>query len=280
MALAYGGLTDDQIAAAYGADGLYRSGSFGQGVTVGLYELEPFSTADLSTFDTCYFGGAAAPSHVARVQVRNVDGGAAYQQGSGEAALDVEDVAALAPQANVDVYEGPPTINGFFDTYSAMVNDDKAKVISSSWGLCESVLSGLVPGILGAENVLFEQAAAQGQSILAASGDSGDDECADQSPVPTSPVMSVGDTAGQPFVTAVGGTTITDASQPPTEHVWNDGDTGGAGNGGISDVWPMPSWQRDATVPGIADPTTIAAGERYGSTTFCASARRRLGPLP
>ena len=74
----------------------------------------------------------------------------------------------------------------------------------------------------------------------------------------------------------VGGTTITDATQPVREHVWNDGGEGGAGGGGISQSFAMPSWQREATVPGIALPggadyTNAASVEqRFGYPTgFC-----------
>ena len=76
---------------------------------------------------------------------------------------------------------------------------------------------------------------------------------------------------------AVGGTTITDAAtQPAQEHVWNDGPEGGGGGGGISQSWAMPSWQRDASVPGIALPgsadyTNAASVEQRAGypTGFC-----------
>ena len=90
--------------------------------------------------------------------------------------------------------------------------------------------------------------------------------------------MSVDDPSSQPYVVSVGGTTITDASEPPVEQVWNDGGTGGAGGGGISESWTMPTWQRAATVPGIdlpgsADYTNANAVEKaFGyPTNFCQS---------
>jgi subtilase family serine protease len=55
-ALSSGGLTDDQIAHAYGAFGLYGSGDTGAGQHIALYELEPFARSDIRVFDTCYFG--------------------------------------------------------------------------------------------------------------------------------------------------------------------------------------------------------------------------------
>ena len=55
-----GGLTDDQIANAYGAFGLYRSGDFGSGQHVAVYELQPFLATDIENFDSCYFGATEA----------------------------------------------------------------------------------------------------------------------------------------------------------------------------------------------------------------------------
>ncbi len=62
------------------------------------------------------------------------------------------------------------TGSGAYDTYSRIISDDAAQVISTSWGLCEA-LEGSVPASV--ENVLFEEAAVQGQSLLASSGDDG-----------------------------------------------------------------------------------------------------------
>ncbi len=66
------------------------------------------------------------------------------------------------------------------------------------------------------------------------------------------PDLSVLDPASQPYVTSVGGTTVTDASQPPQETVWNNGNSGGAGGGGISATWAMPPWQDSVAVPQAA----------------------------
>ena len=91
----FGGLTDDQIANAYGAFGLYGAGDTGSGQHIAIFELEPFATTDLQTFDTCYFGATQATSMLSRVHVVNVDGGQPAGPGSGEAILDVQDVSAL-----------------------------------------------------------------------------------------------------------------------------------------------------------------------------------------
>jgi hypothetical protein len=280
------GLTDDQIAHAYGAFGLYDSGDLGQGEHIALYELEPFLYSDVRTFDTCYFGAAQAASMIGRLSVIPIEGGQPTGPGSGEANLDVEDLSAMAPDATIDVYEGPsPGADGVIydpvDEYAAIVNADRDQVISTSWGLCEQAIQSGQPGLQQAENLLFEQAAAQGQSVFAAAGDNGSDDCDTFETTTVAPgqnPVSVDDPGSQPYVVSVGGTTITDASEPPIEHVWNDGGIGGAGGGGISESWTMPAWQRASDVPGIplpgsADYTSANAVERASGypTNFCQS---------
>jgi len=266
-ATGFGGLTDDQIAHAYGAFGLYGSGDFGAGQHIAIYELEPFARSDVKTFDTCFFGTKAAARMLSRLHVYSVDGGQPAGSGSGEAILDVEDVSAIAPGANIDVYVGVSpgsdgTIYDPVDGYAAIIDADADQVISTSWGLCEQAIQAGQPGLQAAENLLFEQAAAQGQSVFAAAGDNGSDDCntfETSTPVAGQNPLSVDDPGSQPYVVSVGGTTIDDAAtQPPTEHVWNDGADGGGGGGGISQSWAMPSWQQASTVPGIAQPGSAA----------------------
>ncbi len=256
------GLTDEEIAHAYGASGLYGAGDLGAGQHVAIYEAEPFSMSDVKTFDTCYFGATEAAAMLKRLRVIAVDGGQPAGSGSGESIMDVEDVSALAPEANIDVYESPnPGTNADdydpIDPYVAIVDADQDQEASTSWGLCEQAIQQGQPGLQEAENLLFEQAAAQGQSFFSAAGDNGSDDCntnETSTPISGQNPLSVDDPGSQPYVVSVGGTTIDGATQPPTEQVWNDGPSGGAGGGGISESWTMPTWQRESTVPGIAMP--------------------------
>jgi hypothetical protein len=277
-----GGLTDDQIANAYGAFGLYAAGDTGAGVHIGIYEQEPFLTSDIQHFDSCYFGAAGATSMIARLNVVPIEGGSTVGPGEGEASLDVEDVSAMAPGANIDVYDAPESLAGELSEITAMVDEDRDQIITSSWGEpCEQEAEDGEPGVQQAESYLFQQAAAQGQTFMNAAGDTGSDACEEvhrevnvqggQAPVSTTELAS------QPYVLGVGGTTITDAAtQPAQEHVWNDGPEGGAGGGGISQSWAMPSWQRDSTVPGIALPgsadysNAASVEQRFGYPSgFC-----------
>lgn len=217
------GFTTSQIAARYHLNDLYAAGIQGSGVTVGVYELEPFSSSDVAAFRSCFH----ARSSVSTV---SVDGGAGSGPGSGEAAMDIEDVIGLAPRANIRVYEGPATGSGAYDTYARIVSDNLAKVVTTSWGLCEADQSS---GTAAAESTLFQEAAVQGQTILASTGDLGSNDCSDQR-------RSVDDPASQPWVTAVGASSIQSAG----ETVWNNGY--GATGGGASSVWARPVYQATA----------------------------------
>jgi hypothetical protein len=250
------GWTFNQLANAYGVTGLYDHAALGQGETVAVFELEPFARSDITTFDTCYFGAAQAAQMLRRVSVVPVNGGMPQGPGSGEASLDVEDISALAPHATINVYEAPSSDIGTAyatnDIYNAMVNADTANVMSTSWGLCEPAYEIASPGSQEVENEIFEEAAAQGQSVFAAAGDAGSNDCA-IGDTPTSPPVSVDDPASQPFVVGVGGTALNSVTQPPSEQVWNLGPRGGSGGGGISTTWPSTGWQAHSGVPGVSN---------------------------
>ncbi len=232
-----GGFTSDQIAAAYGFSGLYQSGDEGAGQTVAILELEPYELSDIQAFGAC-FG--------VNPQIGNtlVDNGAGTGPGQGEAALDIENVIGLAPQARIAVYEGPNSGNGPYDTMSAIVNQHIAQVVTTSWGQCEQLEGFTGADQASAENILFQEAAAEGMSIVAASGDSGSEDC-----FPSPPTLQVDDPASQPFVTGVGGTSLKanmTTGARLSESVWNDGTTVGASGGGVSSFWPMPGYQAQA----------------------------------
>jgi hypothetical protein len=266
--------TPDVLATAYGFSPLYLAGDQGAGQTIALYEQQPYQPSDIATFQACM--GTSAP-----VSAVDVDGGPGPYQppaaggggGDGESALDIEVVTGLAPKANVLVYQGPPTATAPVDILTAIISQNRAKVISSSWGACEASTPGAQ---IAAENTLLQEAAAQGQSFFISSGDSGSEQCSQLGHGDTS--LSVLDPAGQPFATGVGGTTLYSgdgdayAGGTPTESVWNDGPTGngrGSGSGGgLSKQWPMPAYQ--ATASGsLGVISGSSSGAPCGAPTFC-----------
>ena len=90
-----------------------------------------------------------------------------------ESDLDLEWSSAMAPGADIYfVYTGNSTNNGgAFDSVTYAVDQDTAPIVSLSYGACEPDLGGF------SLESTFQQAAAQGQTIINASGDSGSTAC-------------------------------------------------------------------------------------------------------
>ncbi len=162
-------------------------------------------------------------------------------------ALVVEVILSQAPNlAKLIVYEAPNTTQGYNDEFARMVKD-RTPVISVSWGDCEKNMGQQE---VNQENQFFQQAAAQGQTILVAAGDSGSSSCFQLQGGSYDTSLNADDPAAQPYVTSVGGTNLTLKSDNSyqSETVWNGGILGGAGGGGLSQFWKQPSWQ---TGPGV-----------------------------
>ena len=180
-----------------------------------------------------------------------VDGGAGSGAGSGEAALDIEMLAGLAPQASIDVYQSPNTNTGFYDIFKKFAVSDTNRVLSVSWGSCEA---NTVLASVKAQESVFEQANAQGQTIFAAAGDEGSTSCFRPSTGKTNPKVSALTPASAPFVVGVGGTSFRGTGASQQEIVWNDSNSAlgvGAGGGGVSSIWCMPGYQHQTRIPGI-----------------------------
>ncbi len=248
-----GAYTANQIASAYSMPAVYAEARLGAGIKVAIFELEPFAPSDIQSYQSCYGTHAA-------VSVTSVDGGPGTGAGTGESALDVEQVIGLAPDASVHVYQGPSFLNATaaeaLDVYRRIADDDTAAVVSTSWGLCEANIDS---GFANAESTVFQQMAAQGQSVFAASGDAGSEDCF-VAPNNLDTSLRVDDPGSQPYVTSAGGTTLASLGPPPSETVWNScqgasgqgcadqGSPFGAGGGGVSSYWRMPSWEQG---PGV-----------------------------
>jgi hypothetical protein len=232
-----GGYTVQQQAALYGLNTAWAAGDTGVGQTIGVYELSSFDTSDVGTYLSCY---ALDPT----MTTVNVDGGPTTSDNTGdagdEATLDVEEAAALAPGATIDIYQGTQSGSGPTDIYTEIADQDSATIITTSWGICEADADGSAQ----VEQPIFEEMAAQGQTMVAAAGDEGSSDC-EGVPGGSTSAPAVDDPASQPYVTGVGGLSVTDID-PLTESVWNDNCTSkscGAGGGGSSTTWSRPAWQ-------------------------------------
>ena len=237
-AIAGVGYTAPQLATAYNFNGLYAKGFLGQGMSAALVEFDDYHDSNVNALESCYH----LQTPVTR---RLVAGGSGGPPASGEIEdmADITTMLEMLPKlAHLYVYVAPITSVGELQLYSSFVTDNFAPVMSSSWGNCEDLNSA-------ADNRLFAaitaEAAAQGQQIFDASGDSGSVDCSGIFPSPTGDSISVEQEAAVPWVTGVGGTNLGERTAnglpgPRDEATWNDN---GAAGGGVSALWRMPSWQ-------------------------------------
>ncbi|HEY0410985.1 MAG TPA: S53 family peptidase, partial [Candidatus Dormibacteraeota bacterium] len=183
----------------------------------------------------------------------SVDGGANQPDGNpggpdGEVMLDIQVAGAVAPGARIAVYFAPNTDRGFLDAVSTAVHDSvrRPSVVSISWGGPESTWTGQS---MTALDTVLQDAAALGVTVFCASGDTGSGDGAGDSLAHTDFPSS------SPHVVACGGTRLSAGAGCVTaEVVWNQGASGGATGGGISDTFDAPSWQADAGVPPSTNP--------------------------
>jgi kumamolisin len=247
---ANGGYLPADLAAdgAYDYQSLLDAGADGGGENIAFVEFSNYPVGDVNKFKSCF--GLTTP-----VNNISVNGGTLGRSGAAEVDLDIEIALGAAPGLEAAwVYIAPNTTS-----MAVMINEIVADqgttdghIVSISWGLCESFLSR---GELSATNAALQLAAVSGMSVFAASGDNGASDC-----LPERRGLAVDDPASQPYVTAVGGTNL-DLSAGRAETAWNS--DLGAGGGGLSSLWPMPSWQS-----GVVGPDS--SGVPCGATTgYC-----------
>ncbi len=205
--------------------------------TLAVFEQGGFFPADVAR----YVAANKLPTVPVKARsVNNYGTGVDDPQVELEAVLDIDMQMAMNPAAaKIIVYEdGSDSFPvALLSSLSAMAKDDMATTISISYGMDEDYT---LPAAVKAENAALTQLAAQGQAVFVSTGDLG---AYGDAP----PGLHTTDPSTQPFVTAVGGTTlfVNSKSQYLAEEVWNDLPVSGATGGGISTYWPIQSYQSD-----------------------------------
>jgi kumamolisin len=296
------GLTPSQDNSIYGAPHLGPRVK-GKGADIAVFELSAYQHSDIATWAHQFYGPGYNPPLVDVT----IDGGPLnprcptgdqcplqFNQYTGdiEVDADIEMQLAIAPDVNhLIVYNAPNDFTGqtALDEWSAIAKANVADSVSSSWAVCENDAGS---AYVQAENTIFRQMAAQGQSVFGGAGDTGAFGCI-RSDGGTN--VNVIDPPSQPWVTSVGGTSFENFNPGTNPHpryprageaVWNpdnlcsdagpgpanDGQGGffwctntGATGGGSSQFWGMPSYQKG---PGVINAnTTVGNG-----TTHCSLA--------
>lgn len=250
------GLSPSQLLAAYDASPLVADGLRGQGQTVVLFEVDAYRSSDLRAF-----GDAIGAPFKLEAPLGNAG------SVEGESDLDLETVHEIVPDATlVDLNLSAPrfsnmsTAAAFDAAFELARRDWPGSVWSLSIGVCEADRSAFNATDLDILNSAVLKAEATGTTAFAASGDDGGLDCAPPNAagsVPQSSWQGVSVPAALPAVTGVGGTTLLTTSSGAwrQELAWLDPLLSQGSGGGLSSVFPRPSWQ---SAPGTA--TAAAAG--------------------
>lgn len=225
----------------------------GAGQMVGLLEFDGFYASDITAYETAA-GLPNVPLQTVLLDGYNGTPTTGPNSGNSEVSLDIEMAIAMAPGlAKVVVFEAGP--NGSQnDILNSMAANTQVKQFSCSWGW-----GG---GPSATTDNIFKQMAAQGQSFFVASGDSDAYTTGANSVNGVDNTSLAGAPASSPYITVVGGTTLSTSSPGgswTSETVWNWGSRGGTysgSGGGISSYYSLPSWQSGVSMASNGGSTT------------------------
>ena len=225
-----GGVAPSTIRTAYGFDSIYASGLTAKGIDIAIATYDSFNIENARQY---YALSNISP--IPSVDLVEFNGTAKYDENSAaETELDAEFSGMIAVGANIHVFTSAANSDaGELQMYTAILDDNRAKVVNYSWGSCET---SVTPQHKAEMDPVFSRAAAQGVNITVASGDSGSDSCQDRTVKADWP-------SAHPSVVSVGGTTLSTSGGKLSETGWN-----GSG-GGISDLWDLPAYQKSLGAP-------------------------------
>ena len=188
------------LAIQYDIDPFYKAGTNGTGITIGIVSQAGIDNTIVANYRKLF----GLPANLPAVIVDGSDPGTNGDDAGIEADLDVEVSGATAPNANIYLYTSYDTLVsvGLLNAAERVVEDNKADVISVSYGICEPAL-GLAGNLFFSQ--LWSQAAAQGQSVFVSAGDSGAAGCDNGSAAATHG-LAVNGISSTPYDVSVGGT--------------------------------------------------------------------------
>lgn len=250
----------------YNLKPIYAQSIKGNGQSIAILGRSNVSIADIQKFRSSMNLPASAP----QIIVNGADPG--YVSGDeGESDLDLEWAGAVAPAATIKFVTSQSTTSTDGIALSAQyaVSNNVADVISLSYGQCEANLGRSGTNFY---SNLWQQAVAQGMTVVVSSGDSGAAGCDSASATTATHGRGVNGLCSSIYSTCVGGTQFADTANPSLywassnnadsssalsyipETVWNESAANGgsalwASGGGASLYYSKPSWQNTPGVP-------------------------------
>jgi subtilase family serine protease len=284
-------LGPDDYATIYNIQPLYSANVTGAGRTIAVLGVTDIVDSDVSDFDAVF----GLPGGNYTVVHNGTDPGIVDSGDQFESTLDNEWAGATGRGAQIKFVVSGSTNTEFGTDLSAqyVIENNLADVMTVSYGACEAEFNAAGAQF---ELAISEQAAAQGITYMASTGDAGAEGC--DSPnfetVADGPI-TVSVPASTPFNVAVGGTEFNEgtgtfwnttnsgsgesALSYISEDTWNDSCAEGApnctdanieaGSGGVSVLFGLPTWQQGIGVPlgpanqsgrGVPDVSLSASG--------------------
>lgn len=258
-------LAPGDFAAIYDVGPLYTAGVNGSGQSIAIVGRTHPPTGNWANFRSAM----GLPANTPTVVVNGADPGDLGPGEDIEADLDVEWSGAVAKNATIAFVtsKSTNTTDGVDLSAQYIVEKNLAPVLSMSFGSCESDMGTTENSFY---NSLWSQAAAQGITVVVASGDSGAAGCSSANGA-TGAGKGVNGIAATPYNVAVGGTAFNEgtgrywnsvSSTTDTsvlgyipEVAWNESGTASGGSdlwasgGGASALYAKPSWQSGVGVP-------------------------------
>jgi hypothetical protein len=252
-------VTPADLAVIYDIAPLYKKGITGAGQKIVVVGQAGLQVQDIRDFRAT--AGLPPSEPKLLLMPGNADPGLDDDAEVFEAVMDVEYAGGIAPGASI-IY-----VYGYAANAAAQYATDQnlAPIISESFGGCEKQFANALVWLRS----VAQQAAAQGITWVASSGDTGPAACESQNADKAGlSGITVNLPAAVPEVTAVGGTvfsegpgqywssTVADDGGSALSYIpetsWNDTTAGSfllASGGGTSGFYPRPSWQTGAGVP-------------------------------
>ena len=229
----------------YGANAVLSSGINGAGVSIAVVGRSDIAISDVEAFRTI----AGLPLNDPTVTYANSDPGVVSGDDI-EASLDVEWAGAIAPQDSIDYVIGATTnaADGADIASSYIVDNVTAPIMTYSFASCEQLEPDSEVAFY--QN-LWQQAAAEGITVLVAAGDAGSSACSNVNATAndgatageTTYGFGVSAQASTPYDVAVGGTELNDLSNPNT--YWNT--VNGPNLGSAFGYIPEAAWNESCT---------------------------------
>src|SRR5215472_6034879 len=279
------GVTPYDFATIYNVLPLWTSGIDGSGETIAIVGRSDINIQDTRDFRTLF----GLPAHDPQIIYNGPNPGITGDES--EADIDVQWSGAVARGATVDfvVSETTETTDGTDLSAEYIVDNNLAGVMSESFGNCE-----LAFGTAGNAfyNSMWEQASAQGITVMISTGDSGSAGSDQGSGLAAQFGLAVNGIGSTPFNVAVGGTDFNDAANPQTywslsnnpttqqsvlsyipETAWNNSCT----NGILGTFGYSTNAETNCNNPTLASFGLVQASGGSGGVSNCTSNTQTLG---